>query len=107
MPGETFRIRVPRSTMWKPAICIREVAPRSYDVRVGETTFTRNRKTSGESPAFDRHVALAPLSTQSSEEALSPPVAPPTVGNLRKTVKDRDGNVGKTIKLITQDKKRM
>ena len=26
-------------------------------------------------------------------------------GNLRKTVEDGDSNVGKTIKLITQDKK--
>ena len=28
------------------------------------------------------------------------------LGNLRKTVEDGDGNVGKTIKLITQDKER-
>ena len=34
-----LRIRVPGSTMWKPAICIREVAPPSYDVRVGETAW--------------------------------------------------------------------
>ena len=29
-----------------------------------------------------------------------------SLGNLSKTVEDGDGNVGKTIKLITQDKKR-
>ena len=28
------------------------------------------------------------------------------LGNLRKTVEDGDGNFGKTIKLITEDKKR-
>ena len=28
-----------------------------------------------------------------------------TIGNLRKTGEDGDGNVGKTIKLITQEKK--
>ena len=28
------------------------------------------------------------------------------IGNLRKTVQDDDGNVDKTIKLITQDKER-
>ena len=30
----------------------------------------------------------------------------PAIGNLSKTVEDGDGNVGKTMKLITQDKKR-
>ena len=29
---------------------------------------------------------------------------PKILGNLRKTVEDGDGNVGKTMKLITQDK---
>ena len=33
-------------------------------------------------------------------------IALPQLGNLRKAVEDGDGNVGKTIKLITQDKKR-
>ena len=43
-PGETVRIRVPGSTMWQPAISIREVTPRSYDVRVGETVFPLQSK---------------------------------------------------------------
>ena len=43
-PGETVRIRVPGSTMWQPAISIREVTPRSYYVRVGETVFPLQSK---------------------------------------------------------------
>ena len=85
--GETVRIRVPGSTMWKPAICIREVAPWSYDVRVGETAFRRNRKDlwrTVEAPPLDMY--LAPLSSQSTpEETTPPPVAPPTVSEHAET----------------------
>ena len=42
-PGEAVRIRCPGSTLWSPGFCVQEVAPRSYDVQVGNTIYRRNR----------------------------------------------------------------
>ena len=42
-PGEAVRVRSPRGT-WKRGICLREVAPRSYDVQVDGEVRRRNRK---------------------------------------------------------------
>jgi len=42
-PGEAVRVRSPRGT-WKQGICLREVAPRSYDVQVNGEVRHRNRK---------------------------------------------------------------
>ena len=42
-PGETARVRSPAGT-WKPAECLREVAPRSYDVVIDGVVCRRNCK---------------------------------------------------------------
>ena len=42
-PGETVRVRSPAGT-WKQAECLREVAPRSYDVLIDGAVHCRNRK---------------------------------------------------------------
>ena len=41
--GETIRVRSPSGT-WRPAECLREVAPRSYEVLVDGAVRRRNRK---------------------------------------------------------------
>ena len=42
-PGETVRVRSNAGT-WKQAECLREVAPRSYDVQIDGAVLRRNRK---------------------------------------------------------------
>ena len=37
-------MRLPGSKLWTPGICIEEVAPRSYRVKVGDAAYRRNRR---------------------------------------------------------------
>jgi hypothetical protein len=57
--GETIRVRSPTG-IWKPAECLREVAPRSYEVLVDGAVRRRNRK--------DIWRTSEPQSAQTSEE---------------------------------------
>ena len=43
-PGESIRMRLPGSKFWSPGVCLDEVAPRSYRVKIGDTTYRRNRR---------------------------------------------------------------
>ena len=43
VPGEMVRMRLPNQKEWSSGRCIEEVAPRSYDIQVGDTTYRRNR----------------------------------------------------------------
>ena len=42
--GETVRIRLPGQKSWSQGVCTGLVGPRSYGVKVGESTFVRNRR---------------------------------------------------------------
>jgi len=44
VPGESVRMRLPGEKVWSPGICAGLVGPRSYEVRVGDRTFVRNRR---------------------------------------------------------------
>ena len=44
MQGETIRMKLPGCDIWSPGTCIKEVAPRSYLVKVGDSTYRRNRR---------------------------------------------------------------
>ena len=43
-PNDTVRIKLPGEDTWSSGICEGNVAPRSFDVRVGETAYRRNRR---------------------------------------------------------------
>ena len=43
-PNDTVRIKLPGEDTWSSGICEGNVAPRSFDVRVGETVYRRNRR---------------------------------------------------------------
>ena len=42
--GETVRMRLPQQQRWTPGIVHEQVAPRSYDVQVGESMYRRNAR---------------------------------------------------------------
>ena len=42
--GDTVRMKLPRQTIWTPAIVAGEVAPRSYEVTANGSTYRRNRR---------------------------------------------------------------
>ena len=73
-PGETVRVRSNAGT-WKQAECLREVAPRSYDVQIDGAVLRRNRKDiwrTGE--AQNLQTFEEPL-TQCERDAVTPPSA--------------------------------
>ena len=41
--GDTIRMRLPGKKRWSVGTCIRQVAPRSYNVNVDGATYRRNR----------------------------------------------------------------
>ena len=43
-PNDTVRIKLPGENTWSSGICEGNVAPRSFDIRVGETAYRRNRR---------------------------------------------------------------
>ena len=43
VPGEMVRMRLPNQKEWSAGRCIEEVAPRSYNVQVGDSLYRRNR----------------------------------------------------------------
>ena len=43
IPGDTVRMRLPGESTWSPGVCTGLVGSRSYEVKVGERTFVRNR----------------------------------------------------------------
>ena len=54
--GDTIRIRLPGKKRWSIGTCIRQVAPRSYNVNVDGETYRRNRRQllcAGECPVRD------------------------------------------------------
>ena len=68
--GETVRIRLPGSTTWCMGTCKRLVAPRSYEVQVGERICRCNRRQlieANEPPKADPPV----VDLQSSDQSLS------------------------------------
>ena len=55
-PGETVRLRLPGQSTWSTGECKGHVGPRSYEVKVGERSYRRNRRQlihAGESPTQD------------------------------------------------------
>ena len=42
--GESVRMRLPGQKTWSPGVCAGLVGPRSYEVKVGERMFVRNRR---------------------------------------------------------------
>ena len=42
-PGDSVRMRLPGEKTWSPGVCGGMVGPRSYEVKVGDRTFVRNR----------------------------------------------------------------
>jgi hypothetical protein len=42
--GEIVRMRLPEEQKWSLGTCIKQVGPRSYEVRCGERNYTRNRR---------------------------------------------------------------
>ena len=42
--GDVVRMQCPGSTFWAPGKCVRKVAPRSFDIDVGGTTYRRNQR---------------------------------------------------------------
>ena len=55
-PGETVRMRLPGQTTWSAGTCTGLVGPRSYDVKIGERHYRRNRRQlipTGEPPLQD------------------------------------------------------
>ncbi len=54
--GDTIRIRLPVKKRWSIGTCIRQVAPRSYNVNVDGATYRRNHRQllrAGEFPVRD------------------------------------------------------
>ena len=43
-PGDSVRMRLPGEKTWSPGVCASMVGPRSYEVKVGDRTFIRNRR---------------------------------------------------------------
>ena len=43
-PGESVRMRLPGEKTWSPGVCEGLVGPRSYEVKVGDRIFVRNRR---------------------------------------------------------------
>ena len=55
-PGETVRMQLPGQDTWSAGKCSRLVAPRSYLINVGNSTYRRNRRdliSAGEPPILD------------------------------------------------------
>ena len=42
--GDTVRMLCPGQSTWMPGVCQGQIAPRSYDVRVGDAIYRRNRR---------------------------------------------------------------
>ena len=42
--GETVRMKLPGQKTWSAGTCMAQAGPRSYDVKVGETVYRRNRR---------------------------------------------------------------
>ena len=43
-PGESVRMRLPGQTTWTLGTCTAVVGPRSYEIKIGNTTYRRNRR---------------------------------------------------------------
>ena len=43
-PGETVRMKLPGQKTWTAGSCTGQTGPRSYDVKIGETVYRRNRR---------------------------------------------------------------
>ena len=43
-PGETVRMRLPGQKTWTAGTCTDQTGPRSYNAKIGETVYRRNRR---------------------------------------------------------------
>jgi len=43
-PGDSVQIRLPGQVRWTAGVCTKVAGPRSYEVKVGNTTYRRNRR---------------------------------------------------------------
>ena len=97
--GETVRIRPPGEKSWIAGTCIGQAGPRSYNVRVGEAVYRRNRRDliiSGEPPIVDIPDSSAqPATPQPEMPAISPsssipqPPPQPAQPSLRRSQRQR------------------
>ena len=85
--GDTVRMKLPRQTIWTPAIVAGEVAPRSYEVTANGSTYRRNRRDlllTKEQPPPDDQLSMTfddvelssnvePQETESAAEPVSSP----------------------------------
>ena len=75
--GDTVRMKLPGQRTWSPGTCMGQVGPRSYEVKVGESIYRRNRRQlvrSNEPPIPDTS-ELVPL-TSELEQAELPSQSP-------------------------------
>ena len=75
--GDTVRMRLPGQRTWSPDTCMSQVGPRSYEVKVGESIYRRNRRQlvrSNEPPVPDT-LEMVP-STSEPEQAELPSQSP-------------------------------
>ena len=73
-PGETVRVRSNAGT-WKQAECLREVAPRSYDVQIDGAVVRRNRKDNWRTCEAQNLQTFEEPLTQCEQDAVTPPSA--------------------------------
>lgn len=88
--GDAVRMQLPGEKTWSLGVCAGLVGPRSYEVRVGDRTFVRNRRhlIQSEEPVFEDmpETESSPrqqenIETTPTETSLQPPVdTPPSVG---------------------------
>ena len=79
-PGETVRMRLPGQNTWTAGTCTGQTGPRSYDVKVGETMYRRNRRQliqANEPPILDigepEPLTSSTDTPQQQEQAKQPP----------------------------------
>ena len=78
--GDSVRMRLPGEKTWSPGICAGLVGPRSYEVKVGDRTFVRNRRhlIRSQEPARDDTEGEEHMEQQTgSEDTVTPSVADP------------------------------
>lgn len=105
--GETVRMKLPGQKTWTPGTCMGQVGPRSYEVKVGESVFRRNRrqlihadeppildiKDHTESESVSPQIEITPQPQQAEPLTRAPntpvPTAQPAPPGLRRSQRNR------------------
>ena len=93
--GDTVRMKLPGQRTWSAGTCTALVGPRSYEVKVGEGIYRRNRRhlisTSGQAPSplpGDVIYDEQPPTDEETEVTATPEKFPPTGTVLRRSQRD-------------------